>query len=46
VGALCAAVTTYIAVKFLLRFFQTNTLTPLGMYCIAFGLFCTLVFAL
>jgi undecaprenyl-diphosphatase len=46
VGALCAAVTTYLAVKFLLRFFQTNTLTPLGMYCIAFGVFCTLVFAL
>src|SRR2546427_3850928 len=46
VGALCAAVTTYFAVKFLLRFFQTNTLTPLGIYCIAFGVFCTLVFAL
>jgi undecaprenyl-diphosphatase len=45
-GAFCAAVTTYLAVKFLLRFFQTNTLTPLGIYCIAFGLFCTLVFAL
>jgi undecaprenyl-diphosphatase len=45
-GAVCAAVTTYIAVKFLLRFFQTNTLTPFGIYCIAFGLICTLVFAL
>jgi undecaprenyl-diphosphatase len=38
--------TTYVAVKFLLRFFQSNTLTPLGIYCIAFGVFCTLVFAL
>ena len=45
-GALCAAATTYVAVKFLLKFFETNTLTPLGIYCIAFGVFCTLVFAL
>jgi undecaprenyl-diphosphatase len=46
VGALCAAASTYVAVKFLLRFFKTNTLTPFGIYCIAFGLICTLVFAL
>jgi undecaprenyl-diphosphatase len=45
-GALCAAVTTYLAVRFLLRYFQTNTLTPFGVYCIAFGAICTLVFAL
>jgi undecaprenyl-diphosphatase len=46
VGALCAAVSTYFAVKFLLKFFETNRLTPFGIYCIAFGLLCTLVFAL
>jgi undecaprenyl-diphosphatase len=46
VGALAAALTTYIAVKFLLRFFQTNRLTPFGIYCIAAGLFFTLVFAI
>ncbi len=46
VGALAAALTTYLAVKFLLRFFQTNRLTPFGIYCIAAGLFFTLVFAL
>jgi undecaprenyl-diphosphatase len=45
-GALCAALATYFAVKFLLRFFETNRLTPFGIYCIAFGLLCTLVFAL
>jgi undecaprenyl-diphosphatase len=45
VAALCAAATTFFAVKFLLRFFQTNRLSPFGYYCIAFGLFCTLVFA-
>jgi undecaprenyl-diphosphatase len=46
VGAIAAAITTYLAVKFLLRFFETNRLTPFGVYCIAMGLFCTLVFAL
>lgn len=46
VGALAAALTTYIAVKFLLRFFQTNRLTPFGVYCIAAGLIFTFVFAL
>jgi undecaprenyl-diphosphatase len=45
-GAACAALSTYFAVKFLLKFFETNTLTPLGVYCIAFGVFCTLVIAL
>ncbi len=46
VGALAAAFTTYIAVKFLLRFFQTNRLTPFGIYCIAAGIFFTVAFAL
>ena len=46
VGALCAAFTTYLAVKFLLRFFETNRLTPFGIYCIGAGVLCTLIFAL
>jgi undecaprenyl-diphosphatase len=46
VGALAAALTTYLAVKFLLRFFETNRLTPFGIYCIVVGTFCTLAFAL
>jgi undecaprenyl-diphosphatase len=45
VGALAAALTTYLAVKFLLKYFETNRLTPFGIYCIGMGLFCTLVFA-
>jgi undecaprenyl-diphosphatase len=45
VAALCAALTTFLAVKFLLRYFQTNRLTPFGVYCIAFGSLCTVVFA-
>ena len=45
VGAACAAITTWLAVKFLLRFFETNRLTPFGAYCIAAGVVLTVVFA-
>ncbi len=45
VAGVCAAVTTFFAVKFLLRYFQTSRLTPFGIYCIALGTICTLVFA-
>jgi undecaprenyl-diphosphatase len=44
VAALCAAVATYFAVRFLLRYFETNRLTPFGYYCIAFGATCTVIF--
>ena len=44
VAGLCAAVTTFLAVKFLLRFFETNRLSPFGIYCIGFGTICTVVF--
>ena len=33
VGSLCSAVTAYIAVRVLLRFFETNRLTPFAIYC-------------
>jgi undecaprenyl-diphosphatase len=46
VGAIAAAITTYFAVKFLLRYFETNRLSPFGVYCIVAGLVCTLTFAL
>jgi len=46
VGAACAAVTTYFAVRFLLRYFETNRLTPFGIYCLSAGLVCSAVFAL
>ncbi len=45
VGALAAALTTYLAVRFLLRFFETNRLTPFGIYCILAGIASTLIFA-
>lgn len=45
-GAVCAAITTYLAVRFLLRFFETNRLTPFGIYCLVAGGLLTLAFAL
>ena len=45
VAGLCAAVTTFLAVKFLLRYFETNRLRPFGFYCIGLGVISTLVFA-
>jgi undecaprenyl-diphosphatase len=38
VAALCAAVTAYISVRFLVRYFETNRLTPFAAYCVAAGL--------
>jgi undecaprenyl-diphosphatase len=44
VGGICAAVTTFFAVKFLLRYFQTNRLTPFGIYCIGLGGISSIIF--
>jgi undecaprenyl-diphosphatase len=46
VGALCSAATAYLSVRFLMRFFETNTLLPFAIYCGAAGLAATLYFAL
>jgi undecaprenyl-diphosphatase len=46
VAGLCAAATTFFAVKFLLKFFETNRLTPFGIYCIVAGTALTIGFAL
>ncbi len=46
VAGACAALTTLLAARFLLRFFETNRLTPFGVYCIAIGVTASLVFAL
>ncbi len=37
VAALCAAVTAYLAIRFLMRFFETNRLTPFAIYCTVAG---------
>jgi undecaprenyl-diphosphatase len=44
-GAICAAITTYVAVRFLLRFLETNRLTPFGVYCLVVGGGLTIAFA-
>jgi undecaprenyl-diphosphatase len=44
VGALAAAVTAFLAVRFLVRFFETNRLTPFAVYCTAAGGLCTVYF--
>ena len=46
VGAIAAAITTWAAVKFLLRYFETNRLSPFGIYCICAGIFCLVVFSI
>jgi undecaprenyl-diphosphatase len=37
IGAVCAAIAAWLSVRFLLRFFETNRLTPFGIYCIIAG---------
>lgn len=46
VGALCAAITAYFSVRFLLRFFETNRLTPFAVYCCVVGAALSIGFAL
>ena len=46
VGALCSAVTAYLAVRFLMRFFETNRLTPFAIYCLAAGIAASIYLAL
>ncbi len=45
VGALCAALSAYLAVRFLMRYFETRTLIPFAVYCLCAGTFCTIYFA-
>lgn len=46
VGAICAAISAFLSVRFLVKYFQTKTLTPFAVYCffagIAFWLYLTL----
>jgi undecaprenyl-diphosphatase len=46
VGAIAAAITTWAAVKFLLKYFETSRLTPFGYYCVGAGIFCLIVFSI
>ena len=44
VGAIAAGIAAYISVKFLMRFFETKTLWPFGIYCLVVGAICTVLF--
>ena len=41
VASLCAALTAYLSVRFLMRYFETNRLTPFAVYCFVAGLLCS-----
>jgi len=43
VGSLVAGVASYLSLKFLVRYFETRTLTPFAIYCVIAGI-CSLVF--
>jgi undecaprenyl-diphosphatase len=45
VGSICAGVAAYFSVRFLIRYFETRNLTPFGIYCVVFGVFCIFRFA-
>ncbi len=42
VAALCSAFTAYLSVRFLMRFFETNKLTPFAIYCVVAGVLSSL----
>jgi undecaprenyl-diphosphatase len=45
VGGLFAALAAFVSVKFLMKYFETRTLTPFAIYCAAFGLAMAIRFA-
>jgi undecaprenyl-diphosphatase len=44
VASLCAALTAFLSVRFLMRFFETNTLIPFAIYCLLAGTACFVYF--
>jgi len=46
VGAVCAAGASYLAVRFLLKYFQTSRLTPFAVFCVVEGVVLSIAFAL
>jgi undecaprenyl-diphosphatase len=43
-ASLCAAGAAYVSVRFLMRYFETNTLIPFAIWCLAFGAACAIYF--
>lgn len=46
IGAICSAISAYLAVRFLTRYFETNSLKPFGYYCIAAGALASIILLL
>lgn len=46
VGSIAAGVTSYLSVRFLVRWFETKTLWPFGIYCLVAGAACSVYFVL
>ena len=44
VASLCSALTAWLAVKFLMKYFETRTLIPFAVWSVGFGLVCTVYF--
>jgi undecaprenyl-diphosphatase len=42
VGSVLSGVGAYLSVRFLMKYFQTRTLTPFAIYCLVFGAFATI----
>ncbi|CAJ62321.1 putative undecaprenol kinase [Frankia alni ACN14a] len=45
-GALIAGIAAYLSIRFLVRYFETRTLTPFAIYCLLTGALCTVRFAI
>jgi undecaprenyl-diphosphatase len=45
VGALCAGLSAFLSVRFLMKYFETRTLVPFAVYCLCAGTACTIYFA-
>ncbi len=44
VASLGAAASAYVSVRFLMRYFETRTLIPFAIWCLAFGAVCSIYF--
>ena len=45
VGSVVSGIGAYLSVRFLMKYFRTNTLYPFAIYCLAFGLFSVIYLA-
>ena len=44
VGAVCAGLSAFLSVRFLVRYFQTKTLKPFAIYCATAGIILSVYF--